>query len=140
VLALPPTLNREPWPNSWQQPPPAFPRLPSLQPLPLAIRRHAPPAYFGATDTEDFTLGSWCILRNKAFQDAARKTAPALQHVTSNEEWLAWMDSFAKLRNTALHRGIVSLEQYSAARDQLIAAESVSALAPLVKAQRGLLQ
>jgi len=52
VLALPPTLNREPWPNSWQQPPPAFPRLPSLQPLPLAIRRHAPPAYFGATDTE----------------------------------------------------------------------------------------
>ena len=85
-----------------------------------------------------FTLGSWCILRNKAFQNAARRAAPALAALTSNRDWQSWIGSFVELRNNALHRGIVSLEQYTSARDQLIAPESASALAPLVAAKRGL--
>lgn len=86
-----------------------------------------------------FTLGSWCILRNRAFQGAARRAAPALRRLTADHDWLAWIASFAELRNAALHRGMVSTEQYASARDRLIAPEATSALAPLVSAKRELL-
>lgn len=87
-----------------------------------------------------FTLGSWCILRNRAFQSAARRASPALDALVKDQDWRTWMTSFAELRNTALHRGIVSIEQYASARDRLIAPESLSALSPLVTAKRELLR
>jgi len=87
-----------------------------------------------------FTLGSWCILRNKAFQTAARKASPALEALISNHDWQTWMAAFSELRNTALHRGIVSIDQYASARDRLIAPESVSALSPLVTAKQELMR